>query len=132
MTHVETVPSRLISAIPNEECLISPTVEVELKKDEEYIPKLHMITIPHCIQDSKQWQLIKVRRINHHKKGQFEAIQIQPVTNKLDEHYKVEKDVIYIFTRSFSEFICTICKRSCSAEIRTFIFGKMENNEEFS
>ena len=130
MTHVQTGPTRPINMIPHEECLISPTVEVEHNRDDECLSKPHIITIPHCIQDSELWQFIKVRRINHNKKGQFELIQAQQENNKLDEYYRVEKGVIYVFARNFSEFTCTICKRSCSADIRTFIFGKIEDNQE--
>ena len=130
MTHVQTDPSRFLNEInEGENRLISPTVEVHHKNIHgEQDAKIHTVKIPHCINKSDLWDYIQVGKFNvSNNKAQIQMIPLQDKNKKQDEYYTIDKDSIRVYTKRFSEFICTICKKSCQASIMAFMFGKIED-----
>ena len=130
MTHVQMGPSKTLGCMhEGKNQLISPTVEVHHQKlQKENNSKVHTINIPHCIHNSNLWKYVQVFKMNPYKQEQVKKIPPQHERKDQDEYYTIDKDVIRINTRRFSEFTCILCcETTCQASIMAFMFGKLED-----
>ena len=131
---VHTNPARFLSVIPDDECIVSPQVEVELTKlPDEYDDikqPLFQLKIPHSLGVRAEHRAIRVRRGNVlHEEIVYE--DISPWTERTCNDgescsYKVDDKFITIFTQKFSTFICTSCKKTCQETVMIFLLGYLE------
>ena len=126
MTRVPTDSSRFTGIIPKEECIIGPLVEVEhlTDQDMEIKSQMYQIKIPHCIPEKNLWKYFRVRHGNIYKSVPFQELPSKKM--KSEAYYVVDTHYITIYTPSFSQFICTICKRICTSMITFFVTGNLE------
>ena len=142
MTRVHTDPSRFHGVIPDNECIISPLVEVEnipfqkIDDKEEVAEKImYAIYIPHCLSDENMWsqelwKFIKVRHGNIHKSALFREIPTKSERQENGVYYEIKSRFITVYTDHFSQFICTICKKVCTASATVFLIGKLIPSRE--
>ena len=125
---VHTNLSTFRQDIPDEECMITPMVEIHhlnansktQSNDENFIIKL-----PHCIQDRDKWNLIKVRKWNKNKEGVTSCQEL-----KENENFVVDNKFITVSTRHFCRLAGTICdNEGCRRQIRVMVMGKLEGLE---
>ena len=113
--HAHTDPTPFLSVLPESECLVSPIVEYNCFLRSNFREGLFVIKIPHCVQDQKQFQNIRVWHGDIHKKTSFH----KKCTFTVDEHF------VNIQTSTFSQFFCTLCSHSCYGNPKAFIFGRI-------
>ena len=113
-THTDLTP--FLGYIPESECLVSPIAEYNCFPSGTY-SGLFEIKIPHCVQDRKQFQHIRVRHGDVHKNTPF----YEKCTFTVDEEY------ITVQTSKFSQFICTVagCQETRCGNPKAFIFGRI-------
>ena len=126
---VHTDITRLEGGIPDSECIISPLVEVrhtELTSEVKDELPLHIIKLPHSLQNREQFKDVRVWRGNMFKKDtSFKGLQLRSHATHNDS-YEIDDNYITIFTRRFSTFVCTSCKNSCQATVMLFVLGYLE------
>ena len=129
MTHVHLGPSKSVDITQKaRNRLISPTVEVHhLNKASENEPKIHTLNIPHCIPKTTLWKYVEVKKISSNEQGKVQTIPPKDETKQQDVYYTIDKHVIRVHTRTFSEFTCSICFAKCQASIMAFVLGKIED-----
>ena len=136
MTRVHTDQSQFHGVIPDNECIISPLVEVENIPFQEIDDKevaekiMYLIDIPHSLSDEDMWhqelwKFIKVRHGNMYKSGLFREIPTRNERQDSGAYYEIKSRFITVYTDHFSEFICTICKNVCTASVTVFLIGKL-------
>ncbi len=120
------------SLIPEEECFISPVVQVDhillhTKMGEKHCPGLCKLTIPHCSKDKHLEKIVKVR---HHKDGTDEStpeeFRCVEGTSGIHAHgtFIMHTNSVSVYSNSFSKFTCSSCRNnSCQADVLTLMFG---------
>ncbi len=112
--------------IPENECIISPLVEVHHFKDMELscsTSLIHTLKIQHCLPDKEHRGLVRVKKGRYNTPKPHEPLQEKKPQDPDTGIFWLDKDFITIQTRSFSDFICTICKNICHGAIKVFLFG---------
>ncbi len=149
--HVSTDFSKYLNKIPEEECFVSPLVEVdeivaqvaqdasasqqislgigpEIPVDQlpsgEAVEMLFTTSIPHIVKKSENWKHISVRKFTQEPQT-FEQILAKDKTDTNSEGFWVDENYINIHTRSFSIFCCTIHKEHCDGALKVFLFGNL-------
>ena len=132
---IHTDHTRFLRVIPDEECIISPLVQVEHKKISDEVKGkeslIYDIKIPHSLRSAIGYKTVRVRR------GQnFEnKISIQELKMRSEaegDSYEIDQKFITIFTWKFSTFVCTSCGNTCQARVMLFLLGKLEPRQEAS
>ncbi len=119
------------SLIPQDECFISPVVQVDhilLHTDpgEKHCPGVYELTIPHSSKDKNLKKYIKVR---HHTEGiegnVAEEFRCPEESTGSPAHgtFAIHKKSVKVYTKSFSKFTCSSCRNnSCQADVLTLMF----------
>ena len=121
---VHTDPTPFLHVIPLTECLISPIAEYRLVSGDKwwniwFKNIWFKIKVPHCLRKWSDLKSIKVMHGDIHKNVPFSELPSSTC------HYEVDLNYITIYTKGFSQFICTSCKKTCQAEARAFVFGSI-------
>ena len=130
---VHTNLSSFREDIPDEECMITPMVEIHHLDTDNKTQTRHQnftIKLPHCIQDREKWNLIKVRKWNKNKVGSTicQELKQRDILGYDEDNFVVDYDVITISTRHFCRLAGTICdKESCRRHLHVLIMGNLEN-----
>ena len=123
---VHTDVSKFKNFVEEEECFVSPVVEILHKNEDDAVePKSHTVRIPHCLSDASQLQLIRVRRGRSSNNAPFQYISPKDRFHTNDDGYLVDHQHITIFSQKFSEFVCTSCHTTCKGTIKLVLFGKL-------
>ena len=129
---VHTDHTRFPGVIPDKECIISPIVEIEHKKQEEKIKDkdspFYTVKIPHSLRNIAQYKTVRVKRGEGYKKIIFHELPLRSEADR--ESYEIDEKFIKIFTRKFSTFVCTSCGNSCQATVMLFLLGYLEQRQE--
>ena len=122
MGHVHTDPKPFLHLIPDAECLVSPVVDYHCFFNEDKPGSAWFkVKIPHCITKKKILKTVKVRHGDIYKNVPFTEVP------SADCHFEVDEQYVTIFTRHFSQFICTSCAKVCHGDGKAFIFGRMSS-----
>ena len=118
MGRVHTDVQPFIHLIPDGECLVSPIVDYSCTFNEEKPNGTWFkIVVPHCIRKKKHLKNVKVRHGDIYKNVPFVEVPTEEC------HFEVDEGNITIFTRHFSQFVCTGCEKVCHGDGKAFIFG---------
>ena len=122
---VHTNLSTFRGDIPDEECMITPMVEIHHLNAYHKSQTSHqnfIIKLPHCIQDKEKWNLIKVRKWSKNKVGSTICQEL-----KENENFVVDNKFITVSTRHFCRLAGTICdNEGCRRSLRVIIMAKLE------
>ena len=121
MTRESTNFTSYLSHIPNKECIISPLVEAVCLNHYNIVNKMFLLQIPHSVEKPQDFHFIRVRQFSSEGLEPNSPLKIQP--DSPEEGFWVEQNCIKIQTRSFSKFICSICKKICSSKMKVFLLG---------
>ena len=115
--HVHTNPKDFLHIIPGGECLVSPIVEFQCIPETSPLKSTWFrIDVPHCLQP-QDIKKLKVRHGDIRKNIPFAEVPSN------DCYFRVYEKYVTIFTRHFSQFVCTSCEKICHGEGKALIFG---------
>ncbi len=124
---VHTDPTLFLDHIPDDECLIAPIVDCQLSEDSQTPSGWFVLSVPHCQNiDPKQ---VTVRHGDIYGKPS-QAFQRSihltgsAAVSEKASFFQMNDTEIIIYTKKFSQFICTSCKLVCYGQGQAFIFGK--------
>ena len=127
--HTDHPIMRNCSIVPDNECIISAVIEVlhfqRPSEQKRSSGGIHLLKIPHCVTDENSLKHVKVRKGNTFQNSKFKELPRMNVSNTGD-CFTVDNKFITIYTNTFSEFVCTICKNICQANIQVLLFGSLE------
>ena len=129
LMEVRTDLSSFGSIIPENECFISPVVDVlapAQTKTSSYI-----LRIPHCLDEDDDRSKVKVRLIHENRAP---AVVEVPKGNDGVLSYDINDKFIELHTTHFTMVVCTICQTPyhCRGRINSFWFAKYESEEQKS
>ena len=111
--------------IPDDECFISPIVEVLAPAQTS--TSSYTLWIPHCLDEDDDKGKVKVRMI-HENRNPAEV----PKGNAGALYYDIDDRFIELHTTHFSKIICTICQTPyhCLGRVINFCFAKFETRQQ--
>ena len=126
LMEVRTDLSSFGSIIPDDECFISPIVEVLAPAKTKM--SSYTLRIPHCLNESDDKTKIKVRLVHENRNP---AVIEVPKGNAGALYYKTDARFIELHTKHFCQVICTICQTPyhCRGRINSFWFAKFETQQ---
>ena len=105
LMEVRTDPSSFGSTIPDDECFISPIVEVLAPA--ETSTSSYTLRIPHCLDDDDDRTKVKVRLVHENRNP---AVVEVPKGSTGALYYDIDDRFIELHTTHFCRIICTICQ----------------------
>ena len=142
---VYTNPAPFLSLIPNSECFIAPTVGYSVWPTKYSHQKtlglsLFKLTVPHAAKNPHHRNSIVVRKGDiavAKSEENFKAIsKLQGAaatgnSGAIDasQYYVLDNEVL-IYTRTFSQFTCTTCEKTCDAGAMALIYGGMAEGDK--
>ncbi len=137
MARVKTEFSGVVDLIPDNECINSPLVEVVFRAFGESAigsqpAKCCTLNIPVCKTKESLSQNIQVRHFDsklHSESECFTRVH-HSESQQQNKVFSMEKHLVQVHTRNFSQFVCTICNESCDETIcseflRAFVYAKL-------
>ena len=130
LMEVRTDLSNFESIIPDDECFISPVVEVLTPA--ETSTSSFILRIPHCLDEDDDNGKVKVRMIRENRNP---AVVEVPVRAKCTDDvlfYDIDSNFIELHTPHFCVVTCTICMNPyyCRGRINSLWFAKFETEEK--
>ena len=129
LMEVRTDLSNFRSSIPNDECFISPIVEVLAPA--ETSTSTYVLRIPHCLDEDDDKRKVRVRMIHENSNP---AVVIVPDRAKCTDgvlFYDIDSNFIELHTPHFTTIACTICQTPfhCLDTINIFLFAKFNTQK---
>ena len=123
LMEVRTDPSSFGSIIPDDECFISPIVEVLAPA--ETSTSSYTLRIPHCLDEDDDRRNVKVRLIHENRNP---AVVEVPKGNAGALYYNIIGRFIGLHTTHFCLVVCTYCDKPfhCLGRINSLWFAKFE------
>ena len=127
LMEVRTDPKSFGSIIPDNECFISPIVEVLAPAETR--TSSFLLRIPHCLDEDDDRSKVKVRMIHENRNP---AVVEVPKGNGDTPYYDIDARFIELHTTHFTTVMCTICQTPyhCRGRITNFWFAKFETEEK--
>ena len=127
LMEVRTDLSNFGSVIPDDECFISPIVEVLAPA--ETSTSSYMLRIPHCLDKDDDRTKVKVRLIYENRNP---AVVEVPKSNAGALYYDIDDRFIELHTKHFCQILCTICQTPyhCLDRVINFCFAKFESQKQ--
>ena len=126
LMEVRTDLSNFGSFVPDDECFISPVVEV-LTPDEVDNPSC-VLKVPHCLHDEDDRSKVKVRMVDEN--GNVEVPERAKCTDGI-LFYDIDDKFIELHTPHLAKVICTICQTPyhCKERINSIWYAKLHSQE---
>ena len=123
LMEVRTDLSNFGSIIPDDECFISPIVEVLAPAKTE--TSSYTLRIPHCLDEDDDGTKVKVCMIHENRNP---AVVEVPKGNAGALYYDIDDRFIELHTTHFTKVICTICQTPyhCLDTVTSFWFANFE------
>ena len=127
LMEVRTDPVQFWSIIPDDECFISPIVEVLTPA--ETSTSSYVLRIPHCLDEDDDKTKVKVRMIHENRRP---AVVEVPKGNAGALYYDIDDRFIELHTTHFCQVICTICQTPyhCRGRINSFWFARFDTEHQ--
>ena len=127
LMEVRTDLSHFGSIIPDDECFISPIVEVLAPAETN--TSQYILRIPHCLDEDDDKSKVKVRLIHENRNP---AVVEVPKGNASALYYDIDARFIELHTTHFCQVICTICQTPyhCRGRISSFWLAKFDTQEQ--
>ena len=129
LMEVRTDPSSFESIILDDECFISPIVEVLAPAETN--SSSYTLRIPHCLDEDDDKRRIKVRMFHENRSP---AVVEVPKGNAGALYYDIDDRFIELHTTHFCLVICTICQTPyhCRGRINSFWFARFDTDQQSS
>ena len=118
---IHTDPWPFLQEIPEDHCLVAPIVEYHYEATNDVTNKqlFFKIKVPHCITEKEDLKSIQVQHGDIHNGVPFTQLPTE------SSYFQVDRKYITIYTRHFSQFICTSCNKICRGRGKVFMFGRV-------
>ena len=129
LMEVRTGMSSCRSIIPDDECFISPIVEVLAPA--ETSTSSYVLQIPHCLDKDDDRTKVIVRLVHENRNP---AVVEVPKGNAGALYYDIDDRFIELHTTHFTKVVCTICETPyhCLKTINSLWFAKFETEKQNS
>ena len=129
LMEVRTDLSSFESIIPDDECFISPIVDVLAPAETN--TSSYVLRIPHCLDEDDDRTKVKLRLVHENRNP---AVVEVPKGNAGALYYDIDDRFIELHTKHFCQVICTICQTPyhCRGRISSFWFAKFDTQEQKS
>ena len=126
MMEVRTDLSNFGSIIPDNECFISPIVEVLAPAKTS--TSSYTLRIPHCLDEDDDRTKVRVRMIHENRNPTVVEV---PKSNAGALFYNINDRLIELHTQEFCIVICTICQKPyhCRGRINSLWFARFDTQE---
>ena len=126
LMEVRTDPSSFESIIRDDECFISPIVEVLAPA--ETSTSSYILRIPHCLDEQDDKSKVKVRLIHENRNP---AVVEVPKGNAGALYYDIIGRFIELHTTHFTKVVCTVCQTPyhCRGRINSFWFANFDTQQ---
>ena len=133
--YVHADHSKIESDIPEEECIITPLVEihhVEGPDEEQNNNDKFIIKLTHCIKERELWDLLKVRKWKRTETGMVSKELFQKkVVGCEGDYFVMDDSFITVVTQHFCLVAGTICDwAGCRSTLRIMLMGKLESRKQ--
>ena len=130
LMEVRTDLSKFGSFIPDDECFISPIVEVLAPTETN--TSSYILWISHCLRDEDDLSKVKVRMIHENRNPTVVDVPVRAKCTDDLLFYDIDSNFIELHTPHFSGVICTICMNPyhCRGRINSFWFAKFETEQK--
>ena len=127
LMEVRTDLSNFGAIIPDDECFISPVVEVLAPAETR--TSHYILKIPHCLDRNNDKTKVKVRLIHENRNP---AVVEVPIGDAGALYYDIDDRFIELHTTHFCKVICTICQTPyhCLNREICFFFAKFETHKQ--
>ena len=128
LMEVRTDPKSFGSIIPDDECFISPIVEVMAPA--ETGTSFYTLQIPHCLDKDNDTSKVKIRLIYENRNPAVVEVPKGSAAGAL--FYDIDDRFIKLHTKHFCKIICTICQTPyhCLDRVINFCFAKFETHQQ--
>ena len=130
LMEVRTDPLSFESIVPDDECFISPIVEVLAPA--ETSTSSYTLRIPHCLDEDDDRTKVKVRMVHENRNPAVVEVSKGNAAGPL--YYDINARFIELHTTHFTKVVCTICKKPyhCRERINNLWFANFDplNNVE--
>ena len=125
LMEVRTDPKSFSSVIPDDECFISPIVDVLAPAKTE--KSSYTLRIPHCLDEDDDRTNVKVRLVHENRNP---AVVEVPKGNAGALYYDIDDRFIELHTTHFTQVICTICQTPyhCRERINSLWFANFSTS----
>ena len=126
LMEVRTDLSNFGSVIPDDECFISPIVEILAPAETR--SSAYVLIIPHCLDEDDDRTKVKVRMIHENRNPAEVLVPERAKSTDGALFYDIDARFIELHTTHFCQVICTICQTPyhCRNKISSFWFAKFE------
>ena len=126
LMEVRTDLSNFGSVIPDDECFISPIVEILAPAETR--SSAYVLRIPHCLDEDDDRTKVKVRMIHENRNPAEVLVPERAESTDGALFYDIDARFIELHTTHFCRVICTICQTPyhCRNKISSFWFAKFE------
>ncbi len=135
--HTNAMP--FSEVIPENECMVAPIIDIHKSTDVRSAKSSskYLLRIPHCLDFDKDVvgldQLPVVRHGDIYTNKPFTIVPYrQNHTDDLEIYYDIDPMYINIYTSTFSQFICTHCKKKCTEDLVVLVSGGFKMFEEIN
>ena len=127
LMEVRTDPSSFGTIIPDDECFISPIVEVLAPAETN--TSSFVLRIPHCLDEDDDAGQVKVRMIHENRNPGVVEV---PKGNAGALYYDIDARFIELHTTHFTKVVCTICQTPyhCRERINNLWFARFDTREQ--
>ena len=127
LMEVRTDLSKFKSIIPDDECFISPIVEVLAPAETSTLS--YTLRIPHCLDEDDDITKIRVRMI--HENTKLPVVEV-PKSNTGALFYSISARFIELHTTHFTTVICTICQTPyhCLNTTANYWFARFDTHHQ--
>ena len=128
LMEVRTDPSSFGSIIPEDECFISPIVEVLAPA--ETSTSSYTLRIPHCLVEDDDRTKVKVQMIHEHRNPP--VVEVPKGNAAGIVYYDIDDNFITLHTTHFTKVICTICQTPyhCLDVAANYWFARFETRQQ--
>ena len=116
--YIHTDPVPFLEEIPEDHCLVAPIVEYHYEATNDVSNKqlFFKIKVPHCITQKKDLKSVQVQHGDIYSGIAFTQLPTP------SSYFQVDDIYVTIYTRHFSQFICTSCNKICNGRGKAFVF----------
>ena len=128
LMEVRTDPSSFESIIPDDECFISPIVDVLAPA--ETSTSSYILRIPHCLDEDDDRTKVKVRMVHKNREPVLVPVRAKCTDGKL--FYDIDDRFIELHTAHFCQLICSICRAPyhCLKTLNNLWFARFDSHKK--
>ncbi len=128
---VHTDPILFLNHIPDDECLIAPIVDCQLGEDTRLSSGWFMLSVPFCENYIDPFISVwhgDIYTVPSQPFGLVPRASTSSMSKQVASFFTVQGDKIIIYTKKFSQFVCTSCRKVCHGQGQAFVFAKRMHN----